>query len=122
MHELIPETVRGIYPQKARGLPRSFLQQSLLELLLTLDAVARPGHGLQTLGVDLSAAMDALAEASFANAGQRTLHHLQKLPFVVALAEKKLFGIRAGGAVGNVLSDILVRRSSVLLRPRHRAA
>ena len=45
-----------------------FFQQSLLELLLALDAVARPGDRLQPLGVNLLAAVDTLAEAALANA------------------------------------------------------
>src|SRR5580698_9067018 len=104
------------------SLPRSFLQQTLFEFFLALDAVARPRHGLQPLGVDFLAAVDALAEAAFANAHQRLLHHLQKLPLVVALAEQKFLGVGAGGAVGNVLGRILVRRAPVLLRAVHGAA
>src|SRR5208282_230862 len=49
---------RALHP----SLPRSFLQQSLLEFLLALDAVARPRHSLQALGINFLAAMDALAE------------------------------------------------------------
>src|SRR6202050_4610496 len=96
-------------------LPRSFLQQSLLDLLLALDAVPRPGHSLEALGIDFLAAMDALAEAAFANPRQRPLHHLQQCPLVIALAEKKLFGVGTGSAVGNVLRRIFVRRAPIRL-------
>ena len=52
--------------------------------------------------------MDALAEAAFADARQRSLDHLQELPLIVALAEEKLFGVGTGGAVGDVLRRILI--------------
>src|SRR5580658_5736918 len=100
----------------------SFLQQSLLEFLLALDAVARPGHSLQTLGIDLFAAMDALAEAAFADARQSLIHHLQQLPLVVALAEKKFLGVGTGGAIGNVLGRVFVGGASVCLGAGDRAA
>src|ERR1700735_5379993 len=103
-------------------LPRSFLKQPLLELFLTLDAVTRPRHRLQPLGVDFLAAVDALSEAAFANADQRLFHHLQKLPLVVALAEQKFLGVGAGSAVGNILGRILVRRAPVFLRAVYSAA
>ena len=91
-------------------------QQSLLQLLLALDAVPRPGHGLQSLGVDLLAAVNTFPEAAFADAHQRLIHHLQKLPLVVALAEQEFLGVGAGGAVGDVLSGVLIGRAAVLLR------
>lgn len=68
-------------------LPRSLLQQSLFQLFLALDAVARPWHRFQALGVDLLTAVDTFAETAFADARQRLLHHLQQLALVVALAE-----------------------------------
>src|SRR5580658_1357723 len=104
------------------NLPRSLLQQTLLQFLLALDAVPRPRHRFQSLGVDLFAAVDAFAKAAFANAGQRPLDHLQQLPLVVALAEQKLFGVRTGGAVGNVLRRIFIGRAAVGLGARYRAA
>src|ERR1700684_1580678 len=91
-----------------QSLPRRFLEQALLEFLLALDAVPRPGHGLQPLGIDFLAAMDALPEAAFADPRQRSLHHLQQGPLVVALAEEKLFRVRARGAVGDVLRRVLI--------------
>jgi hypothetical protein len=57
-------------------LPRSFLQHSLLQFFLTLDAVACPGDGFQALGVDFLAAVDAFAEAAFADARESLIHHL----------------------------------------------
>jgi hypothetical protein len=103
------------------NLPRSFLEQSLLQFLLALDAVPRPWHRFQPLGIDLFAAVDALAKAAFADARQRFLHHLQQLPLVVALAEQKFFGVGTGCAVGNVLRRVFIGRAAVGLRARHRA-
>jgi len=94
----------------------SFFQQTLLEFLLTLDAVARPRHSFQTLGVDFCAAVDAFPEAAFANARQSFIHHLQELPLVVALAEQKLFGVGTGGAIGDVLGRIFIGGAPVGLR------
>src|ERR1700686_4939282 len=102
--------------------PRSFFQQSLFELFLAFDAVACPGHRFQALGVDLLAAVDALAEAALADAQQRLFHHLQQLPLVVALGEEKFLGVGAGSTIGNVLRGVFVRRATILLGARYRAA
>ncbi len=59
-------------------LPRSFFQQSLLQLFLALDAVARPGHSFETLGINFFAAVDAFAEAAFADADEGLVDHLQE--------------------------------------------
>src|SRR5580693_7287668 len=104
------------------ALPRSLLQQTLLQFLLAFDAVPRPWHRFQSLGVDLFPAVDALAKAAFANPRQRLLDHLQQLPLVVALAEQKFFGVGTGGAVGNILRRVFVGGAAVGLRARHRAA
>ncbi len=104
------------------NLPRSLLQQPLLQFLLALDAVPRPGHSLQPLGIDLFAALNALAKAAFTDAHQRSLDHLQQLPLVIALAEKKFFGVGTGGAIGNILRRVFIGRAAVGLRARHRAA
>ena len=94
----------------------SFFQQSLLKFLLTLDAVARPRHSFQTLGVDFFAAVDAFPEAAFADARQSFIHHLQELPLIIALAEKKLLGVGTGGAIGDVLGRIFIGGAPVRLR------
>src|SRR5271165_3956775 len=49
----------GVLHSKA-VLPRSFLEQSLLQLFLALDAMPRPRNCLQALGIDLFAAVNAL--------------------------------------------------------------
>src|SRR5580765_6249656 len=67
-------------------LPRSLFQQSLLHFFLAFDAVPRPRHGFQALGVNFFAAVDTFAEAAFADPCQSLIHHLQQLPLVVALA------------------------------------
>lgn len=97
-------------------------QQSLLRLLLALNAMARPRHRLQPLGIDLLAAGDAFAKAALANARQRALDHLQQLAVVVALMKEKFLGVRTGRAVGDVLRRILIDRAPVLLRTRDHAA
>ena len=103
-------------------LPWSFFQQSLLEFLLTFDAMPGPGHSFEALGVDFFPAVDALAKTAFANARQSLLHHLEQLALIVALAEQELLGVGTGGAVGNVLRRILVGRAPVGLGARHGAA
>src|ERR1700723_1279505 len=84
--------------------------------------MARPWHSLQPLGVDLFAAMNALAKAAFANARQRLFHHLQQLPLIIALAKEKLFCVGTSSAVGNVLRRVFVRGAAIRLRPRDGAA
>ena len=91
------------------------LEQPFFSLFLALYAVARPGHGFETLGVDLFPAGDAFSEAAFANAGERSIHHVEQLAVVVALAKEKLLVVGAGGAVGNVLCSLVVRGATVLL-------
>jgi len=81
----------------------------------------RPGHSLEALGIDLFTAVDALAEVALADSRQRSIHHLQQLPLVVALAEKKLFGVGAGSAIGDVLSGVFVGGATVRLGSGDRA-
>jgi len=52
-----------------KALAGGFFQNPLFELFLALDAVAGPGNGLETLGIDVLAAGDALAERTFPDAG-----------------------------------------------------
>ena len=105
-----------------RRLPRSFFQQSLFQLFLALDAMARPGHGIQAFGVDLLAAMNAFAETAFADANQGLVDHLQQMPFIVALAEQKFFRVGTGGTVGDILRGIFIGGTAVFLRTCHRAS
>ncbi len=62
--------------------------------------------------------MNAFAKAAFTDADQRPIHHLQQLPLVVALAEKKFLGVGAGRAIGDVLRGVLVGRTAILLGTR----
>src|SRR5215469_9128887 len=98
-----------------RGLSRSLFQNSLLQLFLAFNTMARPRHGFQPLGIDLFSARDAFAEVAFANAGERALHHLQQLPVGVALVEEKFFVVRTGGLVRNILRHILIGATAILL-------
>src|SRR6476646_7261533 len=71
--------------RRKQELPRSFLQNSLFQLLLALDAMPGPGNRLQAFGVDFLAAGDALSELAFAQSLQCAIHHLQQLAVIVAL-------------------------------------
>ena len=97
------------------------LQNSLLQLLLALDAMPRPGHGLQPLGVDLVATGDALAEVTLPDSVQGAIHHLQKLAIIVALMKEEFLVVRVGSAIGDILRRIFVRRTTVYLISIHRA-
>jgi hypothetical protein len=57
--------------------------------------------------------VDALAEAAFADARQRSIHHLQQLPLIIALAEEKFLGVGTGSAVGDVLGGVFVGGAAV---------
>src|ERR1700756_868414 len=90
-------------------------QNSRLKLLLALDAVPRPRHRFQPLGINFLTAGDALAEITLANAVQGTFHHLKKLPIVIALGKQEFLVVRTGGTVGNILGRIFIRAATVLL-------
>src|SRR6266852_435877 len=79
----------------------SGFQQTLLGFFLALDAMASPGNGVEPLGVDLFAAGNALPEAAFADARESAIDHVEQLPVVIALAEKKFLIVGTGGAVGD---------------------
>src|SRR5580698_322442 len=118
----MPPRIGGILFAAECFLVRGFLEQSLLELLLALDAVPRPRYRFEPLGVDLIAAADALAEAAFAHADERGVDHLQQRALVIALAEEEFFGVRAGGAVGDVLRRVFISGAAIGLRAVHRTA
>jgi hypothetical protein len=90
-------------------------EQALLGFFLALDAMARPRYGFETLGVDFLAAGDAFSKAAFANASESSIHHVEQLAIVIALAEEKFLVIGAGGAIGNVLRGLFVGGTTVLL-------
>src|SRR5262249_55454154 len=58
-----------------RDLLRGLFQQTLLELFLALDAVTRPRHRLQPLGINLFATVHAFPEAALTNPREGVLHH-----------------------------------------------
>src|SRR6202167_447083 len=84
--------------------------------------MAGPRNGLQTLAIDLFAARHAFSEAAFTNPRERSVDHIEQLPVVVALAEKKFLVVRTGGAVGDVLRGLIVRGTAVLLIAGHHLA
>src|SRR5262249_45057010 len=91
-------------------------QLAFFQLLLALNAVARPGHSFKPLGIDLIAAAYAFAKRAFADTLQRRLDHLQQLAVIVALREEKLLGVGTSRAIGNVLGRILVGDPTILFR------
>jgi len=90
-------------------------EQALLGFFLARDAMAGPGHGFEALGVDLFAARNAFSEAALANASKSAIDHIEQLAVVVALAEKKFLVVGTGGAIGDVLSGLIVGGTAVLL-------
>jgi len=97
-------------------------QQSLLRFFLTFDAMARPRHCVQALGIDLLAAGDALSETAFPDTRQSAIDHVEQLAVVVALAEEKFLVVGAGSAIGDVLSSLVVGGATVLLITDHHLA
>jgi len=93
----------------------SGFEQALLGFFLALDAVASPGHGFEALGVDLFAAGNAFSEAAFADASESAINHVEQLAVVVALAEEEFLVVGTGGAIGDVLSRLIVGGTAVLL-------
>src|SRR5712671_991300 len=97
------------------GEARSDLQQALLELLLTDDAVAGPGNGLEPLAVDLGAALDALAEAAVIDTLQCLVHLLEYLAVGVGQRVEELLGVGAAGLVGEILGALVFGQPAVRL-------
>jgi hypothetical protein len=93
----------------------SGFEQALLCFFLALDAMPRPGHSFETLGVDLFATGDAFSEAAFADPSESAIDHIEQLAVIVALAEEELLVIGTGGAIGDVLSGLIVGGTTVLL-------
>jgi hypothetical protein len=52
---------------------------------------------------------------AFTDAGESAIDHVEQLTVVVALAEKELLVVGTGGAVGDVLSGLIVGGAAVLL-------
>src|SRR5215472_10243249 len=94
----------------------SFFQLAVLFLFLAGDAIARPGNGLQTLGIDLIAAAHTLSERTFADPLQRRFHHLEQLAFIVALRKQKFLGVGTGSTVCDVLGRILIGDAAIFFR------
>src|ERR1700730_315831 len=107
--------VRQREPGSGRLL-RGLFEYALFQLFLALNAVARPRHRVQPLGIDFLLTGNALAERTLAHPFQSLLHLRQQLPFVVALVEEKFLGIGTRGLVGNILRGVLIGIASALLR------
>src|SRR5262249_1516811 len=99
-----------------------FFQDSLLQLFLAFDAVALPGHSLQTLRLNFLPPANTLAEAAFPDARQCAVHHHQQLTLIVALAEEKFLVVRTRRPIGDVLRRIFIRGASIRLISHHRPA
>ena len=98
----------------AARLLRGF-EQALFGFFLALDAMPRPGNGFEALGIDLFAARNALSEAAFADAGKGAIDHVEQLAVVVALAEEEFLVVGTRGAIGYVLSGLVIGGTTVLL-------
>src|SRR4030095_15632458 len=75
-----------------------------------------------TFRIDLFTTSNTLPKTTLSNARESALHHSQDLAVVVALVEEKFFGVRTGGAIGDVLRRILIYCAAVLLGARNRTA
>ncbi len=62
-----------------------FFQLAIFQLLLALNAIARPGHSFQPFGIDFISATHAFAKCAFADTLERSFHHRQELALIVAL-------------------------------------
>ena len=100
--------------QECQILLRGF-EQALLCFFLALDAMAGPRDCFETLGVDFFTAGDALSEAAFTDASKSAIDHIEQLAVIVALAEEELLVIGTGGAIGDILSGLIVGCTTVLL-------
>lgn len=117
MHLLLIFCVNGSWPGVL--VVGFFFQLALFQFLLALNAIARPRHGFQPLGVDFITAAYTLAKSAFADPLESGFHHRQELPVIIALRKEKLFGIGTGCAVGNVLRRVLVGNAAVFFSPAH---
>jgi len=63
---------------------RFFFQESLFFFLLAGDAITRPRHRFQAFGIDLTATIHALAKGTFTDPLQRSFHHIENLPLIIA--------------------------------------
>src|SRR5882724_11992816 len=84
--------------------------------------MASPGDGFEAFRVDFFPAGDAFTEAAFAETGESAVDHLEQLTVVVTLAEEKFLVVRTGGAIGDVLSGLVIRVTAVLLVAGHHVA
>jgi hypothetical protein len=90
------------------------VEQAALLQVLTLEAVARPGHRVQALLGDGLAAVDALAVLAALDPLQSLVDELEELPVVGRHRDQKLLRVGVGRHVGRVL-----RRFEVALAARH---
>jgi hypothetical protein len=65
-----------------------FNKQTLLHLLLALDAVRRPGYRIQPLGLNIFTAVYALAIRALGDPIQRFFDQPERIPLISALREQ----------------------------------
>jgi hypothetical protein len=87
---------------------RSWLGFASLDQFLAIDAIRRPGKGLDAFRADWLVAANAIAEASVRNADQCLAHEPQLRASYSALREQQFFLISRDGLVGNVAGVIAV--------------
>ena len=107
-----------VAPGGHQGRPYN-LKQTLILLLLAVDAVARPRNRFQAFYLDLTLAGYTEAIGAVLQAIQSFADHLQKTAVFIALVKKELLGVGVGGFVGNILSCLFIRFAPVALGLRH---
>src|SRR6266850_3929471 len=89
------------------------LQQSLFDFSLTGEAVTGPRHRLETLLLELVAALHADPEGHLGDAMQRLVHLLKNLTVSVGQRVEELLGVGARGLVGQVLGPLVLGQTAV---------
>jgi hypothetical protein len=79
------------------------LELAVLDLFLTIDAIGRPGQGLEAFDADGLSATEAFAVSAFSDAIEGGANPSQLDVAVGALAEEQLFLVRGDCLVGDVL-------------------
>src|ERR1044071_8663564 len=101
---------RTVPPKRAvRCLGGLGLEHPALDELLAVDAEARPGHRLQTLGVDRAAAVAAPAVGPLVQTPEGVLDLEQPLPLTVREREHQLPVVVIVRAVDDVLGAVVRR-------------
>ena len=85
-------------------------------LLLTLDAMPRPGHGVQPLLLHLAPAGHTDSVRTCFHSLEGFLNQMQDEAVIIALLKQEFFGVGIARLVGEILRRLFVGLASVLLR------